>query len=203
VFRHIEQIQLYKHLDRWLHLEKNRQPFTVLAIEKRLHYVLSGVELSLTIDRIDQLEDGSLLLIDYKTTTAALNPTLWTQERPDEPQLPLYSLATEGSAAIAFAQVNLHTMRWIGLGTLHDSLLVKSKARQTAEEWQAQQVVWQQALGQLMDEFKTGIARVEYRDGKIPDYSTHWQALNRWPEKDDIDEWLQTAYTTQNSGKLP
>jgi probable DNA repair protein len=203
VFRRVEQAQLCKHLDRWLDLEKQRRPFSVLAIEKRTHHVLCGIDLSLTIDRIDQLEDGSLLLIDYKTTAAPLSPGLWTEERPAEPQLPLYSLATRSSAGIAFAQVNLQTMRWTGLGTINDTLLVKSKAQQTDEEWQAQQTAWQQALEQLMEEFKAGVARVEYRDGNIPDYSTHWQALNRWPEKEDMDGWLQTEYAKQNSGKMP
>jgi hypothetical protein len=44
---------------------------------------------SLRLDRIDRLNDGSLLVIDYKT--GDVSPKSWDLPRPDDVQLPLYA----------------------------------------------------------------------------------------------------------------
>src|SRR5208337_4935902 len=43
----------------------------------------------LRLDRIDRLNDGSLLVIDYKT--GDVSPKSWDLPRPDDVQLPLYA----------------------------------------------------------------------------------------------------------------
>jgi len=41
------------------------------------------------LDRIDRLNDDSLLVIDYKSGT--VSPSSWDLPRPDDVQLPLYA----------------------------------------------------------------------------------------------------------------
>ncbi len=47
------------------------------------------------IDRIDEMPDGSLAVIDYKTSASVPSPSSWLGDRPSDPQLPLYALAVE------------------------------------------------------------------------------------------------------------
>ena len=65
----IEHKCLFKILNNWLEIEKQRQPFEVIDIEKELSINFAdNMQIKLRIDRIDRiLEDQSLLLIDYKT----------------------------------------------------------------------------------------------------------------------------------------
>src|SRR5690554_341004 len=83
----LEKERLVRLLTLWLEQEKTRPPFKVIAVEEAQDIVFSGLQLKLRIDRIDQLESGDLLLIDYKTGSPKMKS--WLSERPDEPQLPL------------------------------------------------------------------------------------------------------------------
>ena len=44
-----------------------RPHFTVIATEKRLEATFADLTLQVQIDRIDKLDDGSEIIIDYKT----------------------------------------------------------------------------------------------------------------------------------------
>ena len=96
------------------------------------------------------------MLIDYKSGRAT--PKDWLDERPDDPQLPLYAIAAaEDVAAVAFARVRTGEMRFTGLARAAD-LLPKVKA---AESWSALFEGWQRGLEALGREFAQGVARVE------------------------------------------
>lgn len=89
----------------WLEIEKHRTPFKVLAREQEEHIDLGGLALRLKVDRIDELEDGSRIILDYKTGTSA-SVRSWDQDRLEEPQLPLYAVAVpEGLGGLALAKV--------------------------------------------------------------------------------------------------
>ena len=45
--------------------------------------------MKLRLDRLDRLNDGSLLVIDYKSGNVAIKS--WELPRPDDVQLPLYA----------------------------------------------------------------------------------------------------------------
>jgi ATP-dependent helicase/nuclease subunit B len=95
----------------WLDYELARHPFTVAATEADSTVNIAGLTLRVRIDRIDELNDGSLLVIDYKT--GAVSPKSWDPPRPDDVQLPLYaSFALHPGAEIgglAFAKVRAGT----------------------------------------------------------------------------------------------
>ena len=90
----------------WLALEAGRQPFTVESCEERLQDVHVGnLKLNLRADRIDQLPDGSRLLLDYKTGN--VSTASWDGDRLDDPQLPLYAAYgnVENVSGILFARI--------------------------------------------------------------------------------------------------
>ena len=54
---------------RWLNLEKARPPFVVLEQETTRFVTIGDLNLTLQIDRIDQLSHDQWMIIDYKTGT--------------------------------------------------------------------------------------------------------------------------------------
>jgi probable DNA repair protein len=93
-FRAVEAQRLEERVTRWLALERDRSPFTVVAQEEERRFTTGGISVRLFIDRIDRLEDGARVVLDYKT--GAVRPSAWFGARPEEPQLPLYGVAVDG-----------------------------------------------------------------------------------------------------------
>ena len=114
------------------------------------------------IDRVDKLQDGSSAIIDYKTGSTSL--TKWFGERPDEPQLPLYSVfGSDQVSSISFAQMKKGDMKYVGLTDSEDFFsclknLEESKADE--QQWADQLTHWKRVLQSLSDEFVAGDARV-------------------------------------------
>ena len=92
----IEANRIESRLMDWLEVEKRRPDFTVVKTEDTLEQMhLGGVELRCRIDRIDQVEQG-MVLLDYKT--GKVDSKACDGERPDEPQLPAYAVLRQDSA---------------------------------------------------------------------------------------------------------
>jgi ATP-dependent helicase/nuclease subunit B len=92
----------------WLRYEATRLPFEVAATEAEESISIAGLDLKLRLDRIDRLNDESLLVIDYKT--GDVSPKMWELPRPDDVQLPLYAgfaldRMTEQLGGLVFAKV--------------------------------------------------------------------------------------------------
>lgn len=85
----IEEARLVRLVTEWLMYEATRTRFTVDGTEQSTTVVIAGLSLDLRLDRCDVLEDGSHLVIDYKTGSAASNR--WATDRPEDVQLPLYA----------------------------------------------------------------------------------------------------------------
>ena len=100
----------------WLELEKLRtEPFSIWALEHPVQINLEGLLINLKVDRIDQFEDGSLGLIDYKSGDPGSLQN-WVLERPISPQIPLYSRALSLQVSmVTFAQVKSGDCKFIGV----------------------------------------------------------------------------------------
>lgn len=113
VLRELEVMRAQQILVRWLDLEMRREPFDVLAVEKRERWAYGNLELSLQLDRVDRQADGRLAVIDYKSGANPPDPRQsWQRERPVDLQLPLYAavLGTDGEVA-ALIQASLHARK--------------------------------------------------------------------------------------------
>ena len=97
----------------WINLEKERPSFSVLALEQSIAGQVGDYLISGRIDRIDQLANGELLFIDYKT--GSVSTSGWLDARVSSPQLPFYLLAARsldvsdehGSAYLNSPQMSL------------------------------------------------------------------------------------------------
>jgi len=159
-------------------MEVKRPNFIVKQVEQSVEASISNTSIRLQLDRVDELEDGSLAIIDYKTGN--VDRTNWFGERPDEPQLPLYALVlTEQNqkvGALLYGQVKSVDYRFKGVAD--DRSLITginkdfaTENLDTEAETLAEQVVqWRTDLEALMDEYLTGQAAVTPRDEKVCRY---------------------------------
>lgn len=172
----VQQNWLVATLMEWFSVERQRtKPFTVLGREEKASLSLSGLDLEFRIDRIDRFEDGSLGLIDYKTG-GILSVSDWGNQRPDEPQLPLYWLTREQPVSmVAYGKVRLGECAITGL-TGDPQLASRSKPVKLLEpadqqgikdnfsDWQKLGEHWQDAMENLAREFVEGVAVIDPRN---------------------------------------
>ena len=164
----LEQQRMVALLDRWLAVERQRANFTIHELEGRHTFRLAQLELSLRIDRIDRLNDGRWLIIDYKTTQQC-QVRQWLGERLDEPQLPLYQqlLKDDGSiSGIAFAKVHIDEPTLLGIAA-EDCAETTIRFNQQqykitdAKDWQQLTEQWHSTLTALAQDFIAGAAAVD------------------------------------------
>jgi ATP-dependent helicase/nuclease subunit B len=149
-------------------LERTRQPFRVELLEDLRELRLAGASLHIRIDRVDALEAGGCVLLDYKT---GQSPSAdWYGERPTYPQLLTY-LAALGEQVAALATVNLNAReaRFSGLaraaGLLPDVRAVRSEDGRPEDAWARQQRSWRALVERLIGDFLRGWAAVDPRPG--------------------------------------
>ncbi len=177
-FFHIEHSRLSSLIYRWLSWEKTRKPFTVIATEKRFHFVLGQLKIQMQADRVDQLENDQYAIIDYKTSKISVQD--WFGDRLDEPQLPLYCIASIVPInAVAFAQIRTDG---INCSTAGETALAQNDRTTkilSAEQWLAQKIQWENALLQISEEFAQGIAIVNPKHGSQTCELCHLSSLCR------------------------
>ena len=167
----LEQMRLVSLVTEWLRYESDRVPFTVAKTEADTSASIAGVELHLRLDRIDQLIDNSLLVIDYKSGDP--DPDSWDLPRPDDVQLPLYAnfaLECEPNAigGLVFAKVRPGDTKFAGKlrnakATLRADL--RGNTNLVKKPLDSEQLfAWQQYISKLARDFLSGRAEVDPRD---------------------------------------
>jgi probable DNA repair protein len=158
-FAKLERARLAKLAWEWLEVERGRAPFTVAAMEEKRKLEVAGLTLNGRIDRMDALESGGHALIDYKTGKPS--PNDWMNERPDDPQLPLYALnAKEPISAVAFAKLRTGEMKYMGFSDREDLV----PGLKLAKDWKALLEGWKKELEALGQGFASGDARVDPKE---------------------------------------
>ena len=170
----IEERRVIGLLTLWLDKERARRPFTVEKHETQQVVSFGGVEVNTRIDRIDRLDSGGHVVIDYKT--GRTNTNSWFGKRPDEPQLPLYcSSAGLDLAGVAFARVSRDGMGYQGIA-LEKDILPGGKTfdglqdRETGADYSSPEALvggWTGVLDALGNSFRTGDARVDPKNPQI------------------------------------
>ena len=159
LFRDLEQTHLERLIGEFLALERNRPRFTVRSREDERTVAVGGVNLHIRVDREDELPDGRLVLIDYKTGNVKTDG--WQGERLREPQLPLYAMNVPAPlAAVTLATIRTGETGFTGIqedAVLGSANQMKIDYNSIAE----QRLHWTAALNRLATEFREGVARVD------------------------------------------
>jgi len=164
-FKEVERSRLFQLISNWIEKEKLRDEFDVLATEKNVLLDIDGLSINLKLDRLDELAQGQKVVIDYKT--GDVSPSQWFGKRPEDPQLPLYSLAiSTGLEALVFARLKTGMSGFKGVASDKNMLPgVKSfdqlqQSRQF-ESWSALMDEWRATVKSLANEFRLGVAKVD------------------------------------------
>lgn len=188
----IESERQSQLINQWLTKEKQRPPFSVVAIEQAQTIQFNGMNISIRIDRVDQLQDGRYLIIDYKTGTANINA--WKGERPREPQLPLYALTYgQDIKGISFAQINIKDQCFNGAAESNICEGINELEKNRADlprTWNEALAQWQHTLSQLLKEFQQGHCAIQYNDDASKNYAREYLRINRFYEADAIENLL-------------
>jgi ATP-dependent helicase/nuclease subunit B len=112
----LEEIRLTRLVTQWLTYEAARLAFTVMGTELQTATSVGSLRFDLRLDRIDRLNDGSLLVVDYKTGDVSTKS--WDLPRPDDVQLPLYgAFALEAGSecgGLVFAKIRAGDVSFTG-----------------------------------------------------------------------------------------
>ena len=162
----LERQRLINLINLWLEEDKKRSTFQTIATEKKIKWTHKQLSLSLSVDRIDQLEDHSLILIDYKTGRKLTQS--WLDDRPEDMQLPLYCIAVHDELnqqinGILFAQINIYNLAYIGvtpLDNLHPDIKSINQNEKISLQWPQLKQKWRDTVENLASEFCQGVAQV-------------------------------------------
>jgi len=166
----LEGQRLQRLFREWIAVEKQRSHFSVYARELDVTLEIAPLEIALRVDRIDQLKDGSLMIIDYKSGRSDVKD--WLGARPSKPQLLLYSVAAENDpttpdvSVLAFAQVRARDCSYRGAGSINAAEGVRTdieklvEGKNPAADWQSLNDNWRHILEGLVAEFIAGEAQV-------------------------------------------
>ena len=161
-WRDRERIRLHGLLRKWLEIERERAPFEVERVEggaQIAHH--AGLKFEVRIDRVDRLEDGARVLIDYKSGVANAD---WRGDRPDNPQLPLYALLhPKALVAVAYGRINAAQCGFVAESERAE--IFKRGGQKSKMEGMASLAdlmkLWSQRIERLAAEFAAGRAAVD------------------------------------------
>lgn len=184
-----EQQRMLDLLLQWMALEQVRPlGFEVVETEQELVLTLAGIEFKISIDRIDQTEQGRLVL-DYKTGQATINDLLCEPIRA--PQLAVYLQAvTAPIAGLGYGLLSSDKgVNWNLLSEQPDLVAKTGKNWQKlSEKGDWQDVPWvdfidflQQQVTQLAQALQQGEASMRFDKEQDLAYSPSLLAL-RLPE---------------------
>ena len=176
----LERGRLTKLTLAWLREVEMLRPmdFAVTAREREEKISIEGISIRLVVDRIDTLEDGRLVLLDYKTGRQN-DYKNWAESRITEPQLPIYAafvLSDSEVAAVCYAQVGIDRNGFAGIA--HDTdrvqgavVLDDARGRRIFPEaefpdWQSVLLHWKTSIESIARELKSGEAAIRFADEK-------------------------------------
>ncbi len=174
-----ELARLTALISEWLELELKRPTFRVVATEHEIDFRAAELSLRIKIDRIDEIalsgqtQPETRLILDYKSGRCQLKH--WANDRPAQPQVPLYYLAMETeqsveTGALAFAQVRQREPAFIGISRFDDmlpgvdsldALKGNNALKRTYSSWGELAAGWRRRIDALAEEFRQGVATVD------------------------------------------
>ncbi|OHC63187.1 MAG: hypothetical protein A2040_07205 [Rhodocyclales bacterium GWA2_65_19] len=170
--RQLEAERLQALLAVWLDVEARRPSFRVIGCEEKHELDIEGLPVRVVIDRIDQLDDGRLVVIDYKSGRG-VSADSWADARIGEPQLPIYAALAfpdRAVAAVALARVVADDPAFLGVAASDGLLpgvksldaLRKRYAEDEFPDWDALRRLWAQRIAEVAREVRDGVAAVVF-----------------------------------------
>jgi probable DNA repair protein len=170
-YLNLEEQRLARLVTAWLEYERTRAEFHVEETEVEKQVSVAGLPLKLRLDRLDRLNDGSFLVIDYKT--GVVSDRAWDLPRAEELQLPLYAgfglKAEQTLGGLVFAKVRAgNDMGFVGrvgdaVSTLKPDLGKRSPL--VTRPFESDQLMdWRDEIERLSRDFIEGRADVDPRD---------------------------------------
>lgn len=187
----LEQARLKSLLLAWMDVEKARiHPFEVIGFERRTEVNVFGVELTVTLDRIDKIEVAKgvfkAVLFDYKSG-AKFTYTRLNAGKLTEPQLPIYAtqvepkeLGVDSIEGISLAQVNAKKMHIHTRSSFSAKLLGGEPGKNDVcmpIEWAEQVQSWNATLEVMATGFLDGNGWVSSFDKALPLGYEHLEPL--------------------------
>jgi probable DNA repair protein len=145
-----------------LALELARAPFEVVELETRREASIGAARLRLRTDRVDRLDDGRLVLIDYKTGAAVRRD--WLGERADPVQLFVYLAALRGAGQRSEPVAALGMMHLVRRGRVFALVAEQADLVPDAKlvpDWPAQLQRWNSQVERLAAQFLAGRAPLD------------------------------------------
>jgi ATP-dependent helicase/nuclease subunit B len=175
----LELEQLDRHLAAFLRVEALRQPFRVRAVEQSSEVTVSGLRVRVRVDRLDELADGTLAVLDYKTGERASGGD-WFTPRLRDAQVPLY--ASHASAAVGAAVIARLTADTAGYaGIWPEGAFPGRRSPGAADRVEDQLALWRAQVAALAQEFVGGDVRILLAD--YEDALGAYTPLTRIPEQ--------------------
>ena len=166
------QIQLESNyfkniLYQWLSFEKTKRPaFRVIESEKKYKINIDRITFNVQIDRIDEYQDGSRLLIDYKAGSEE-TASKWTKIPITSLQMPVYITFTDvkNISAAGIAYIHNKNVKLVGLSSygqdpLDGELKDCSLSKKDEEQWQYLINSWHKDIHKLTSGYLSGNAGV-------------------------------------------
>lgn len=164
----LEKERVADILREWIKVaESERGDFTVDKTEYTTEMTIEGLKITARLDRIDMVDDGKKIIIDYKT--GECNKNDWLTERPRDPQLLVYNLV-DTFDAISFAKVKPGECGFIGISKEDDilpgvvSFEKDAKLREKLQginTWDELTVSWKGVVNGLARQFMEGKNEVD------------------------------------------
>jgi len=157
-FKANEKERLKRIIKQYINLEKNREYFEVIETESESQVNISGLKFSTRIDRMDQLKDGSKLIIDYKTgKNVGLSKLI--SEPLEQAQLPIYAISNKVDG-VAFATISPQDCQFKAITKNKYDLPMSSQSINRMPEWKKQVSKWNLELVTASQQFQNGNASV-------------------------------------------
>jgi exodeoxyribonuclease-5 len=154
----------------WLSFEKiNRPSFKVIESEEKYKINIDRITFNVKIDRIDEYEDGSRLLIDYKTGNEE-SIFKWTKSPISSLQMPIYITFTgiNNISAAGIGYIHNRNVKLVGLSMYGQDLIDAelkdcSLSKKDEEQWPNLINSWHKEIHKLVSGYLSGDVRVTFK----------------------------------------
>jgi RecB family exonuclease len=150
----LERRRVQKLLSGLIVIDLGRESFAIASVEQALDVALSGIRLKLRIDRQDRLDDGSLIILDYKT--GVKKRFLDGQREPLQIQLVVYACAVnEEVAGLGLVNIDSRSIDFDGAGRSFTS----------TDTWEDDLRRWKSRVMDAASQIQSGDVRINMLQG--------------------------------------